>query len=101
MHSVIIKPKNLIFNTLKSVLYKEKPLIAVWWEEPEVKNWGDALNPVLIKNISGKEPILYNEIINFENLPVYSVVGSILENYSNKNLVIWGQDLYHHLQNSK
>lgn len=79
-----------IVNTLKLLVFKEKLLIAYWWTEDENCNWGDSLNPFLIENLSGRKPILSREVFNFKNQNVYSVIGSILGNYQNKNLVIWG-----------
>jgi len=77
-------------NTIKLIFSKEKPLIVYWWRGAEGINWGDALNPILIQKISGKEPVSADEIINLKHEPIYSVIGSILGNYSNKNLVVWG-----------
>ncbi|KKG11617.1 hypothetical protein EO98_04590 [Methanosarcina sp. 2.H.T.1A.6] len=82
--------KKTIKNTLKLLIFKEKPLIAYWWTGDGGRNWGDSLNPFLIEHLSGKKPILSKEIINFKNQNVYSVVGSILGNSSTKNLVVWG-----------
>lgn len=59
-------------------------------------NWGDALNPVLIQEISGKTPLIVTKYTyNIYNATVYSVIGSVLEiankiNCRNNNLVIWG-----------
>src|SRR3989304_6089909 len=75
---------------MKLIFLKEKPLLAFWWTGAEGKNWGDAINPILIKNLSGKEPALADEIINLKNEPVYYVSGSILGTYTNKNSIIWG-----------
>lgn len=85
----LLKIKNTLHNTLKYMLSKEKPIIAFWWAGV-ISNWGDALNPVLIKKISGKEVMLSSEIITFRNVEVYCVIGSILDLASQKNLVVWG-----------
>ena len=77
-------------NTTKLIFSKEKPLIAYWWSGEGGTNWGDAVNPILIQKISGKEPVSANEIMNFKNEPVYSVIGSILGLYATKNLIVWG-----------
>lgn len=78
-----------IYNLIKWRKNGEKPLIAYWYKRGG-KNWGDALNPILIQNISGKEPVFVDEIINLKNEPVYSVVGSILGLHANNNLIVWG-----------
>lgn len=60
------------------------------------KNWGDALNPILIQKISEREPLIVTEYTyNIKNNPIYSVIGSVLEsanpnNCGHKNLVVWG-----------
>lgn len=78
------------YNTIKLLNAKEKPLLAYWWKGAEGKNWGDALNPILIKELSGKEPTSVEEIFNLKNAPIYSVVGSILGLYQTRNLIVWG-----------
>lgn len=86
--TIIRRQKNRINNTIKLIC--KKTLIAFWWTGAEGKNWGDAINPILIKNMSGKEAILPHEVINLKNVPIYSVIGSILGFCSDKNLIIWG-----------
>lgn len=82
-------------------------MIARWFKS---RNWGDALNPVLIKYLSGEKPIrlsrpglnLKNKIIE-ENIrlpldiiinknlkePIYLVIGSIIS-WADKNTIVWG-----------
>jgi len=63
---------------------------------PNSKNWGDALNPVLIQKISGKIPLIVTtHTYNIRNIQIYSVIGSTLGlantiNCGHKNLIIWG-----------
>lgn len=63
-------------------------MLAKWFDS---KNWGDALNPVLIKMISGETPhnMNHTHLVDIVHNPVYLVVGSILE-YADKNSVVWG-----------
>jgi pyruvyltransferase len=82
--------KNMMSNTLRLSLGKEKQIVAYWWTGDGGNNWGDALNPILIQNLSGKKPILSEEVINLRNQEVYSVIGSILGATPDKNLVVWG-----------
>ncbi|KKG75443.1 polysaccharide pyruvyl transferase family protein [Methanosarcina mazei] len=77
-------------STVKGVFIEKKPLLAYWYQGEEGLNWGDALNPILIRQISGREVISADKIINFRNETVYSVIGSILGKYPEKNLVVWG-----------
>lgn len=63
------------------------------------RNWGDALNPILIQKISGIEPlILTKHTVNVRNKEVYSIIGSILRhankiNCGHDNLIVWGSGL--------
>lgn len=67
-------------------------MIAAYWfrsKNPAViNNWGDAINPTLIKFLSGEEPNHINDLDNYPG-PVYYVVGSILDR-AKDNSVVWG-----------
>jgi pyruvyltransferase len=85
--------KQKINHTIKMLLGKKK-IYALWWES---KNWGDALNPVLIRHLSGREPFLVQEYPeNLNQEPVYTVIGSILQwpvlqnEKLLRNTIIWG-----------
>jgi pyruvyltransferase len=54
------------------------------------RNWGDALNPVLVRHISGKEPVAAQDVYALGSRPVYSVIGSILGNSNLPNIEVWG-----------
>ncbi len=78
-------------QAIKSITEQEKYVIAYWSCGPTTsKNWGDAINPLIIKHYSQKKVLHIAKIVNPFNLPVYTVVGSILDNNRFKNLVIWG-----------
>ena len=81
--------KHTVCNTLKIIAGKGQYITAFWWTGIE-NNWGDALNPILIENMTGKKPILSTEVFNIKKNKVYCVIGSILEIPSEKNLVVWG-----------
>ncbi len=68
-------------------------ILVKWWSDK--RNFGDALNPILVKHISGKQPIMADCSINIKNKPVYAVIGSILDNNSDENLIIWGSGFMH------
>lgn len=81
-----------IISTVKTTYSNDADTIcAFWWES---KNWGDALNPVLIRLLSGKRPIaIKKHTFNINQRPVYAVIGSILDSIpdrSIKNTIIWG-----------
>lgn len=86
-----------MYNTAK-LLLDENVILATWWNRSwwEKENWGDALNPILIQNISGKKPLLVTRYThNVRKKPIYSVIGSILDgevlnNCGSGDLVVWG-----------
>ncbi|MCM1567453.1 MAG: polysaccharide pyruvyl transferase family protein [Dehalobacter sp.] len=87
--------RSQIINSIKATFSDDSNTIcAFWWESN--KNWGDALNPIIIRLLSGKEPILMNESsFNLRQRPVYAVIGSILDiigasNRLIKNTIVWG-----------
>lgn len=56
-------------------------MLKVRWAR--LANWGDAINPILIKKLSGQIPVLVNEN------PDYLCVGSVLQ-WATKNTTVWG-----------
>jgi len=80
-------------HTTAKLLLDENALLVIAYHS---KNWGDALNPILIQKISGKTPLIATKhTYNVRNIPVYSVIGSVLEmpninNCGHGHLVIWG-----------
>ena len=87
-----------VYNTLK-LLLDENAILIIGFNS---KNWGDALNPVLIQKISGKNPLIATEYTyNVRRSPVYSVIGSVLErpninNCGYGNLIVWGTGFISH-----
>lgn len=53
-------------------------------------NFGDALSPILIETLSGKRVVQAYKIVNIYGKPIYSVIGSILDNSNCSNHWIWG-----------
>jgi pyruvyltransferase len=85
--------KASLTNLIKSskTIFSKEHVIVTWSSDAEVKNnFGDALNPILINHITNKKPYNYKDIINIKHTPVYSVVGSILDNKNINNLEVWG-----------
>ncbi len=78
------------YNTVNMNMDPKDHIIAYWWRGDVENNWGDALNPILIRKFSLRHPILASEIINITREDVYSVVGSIIGGFSSDNLIIWG-----------
>lgn len=79
--------KGTIYNISK-LMYNKELILVKWWSYKS--NFGDSLNPVIVEHISGRKPLMSNYLINLNNKPVYSVIGSILDNSSDENLVVWG-----------
>jgi len=84
-----------IVNTTK-ILFDKNLILTIGYVS---KNWGDALNPILIQKISGKKPLIVTKYtFNIRNRSVYSAIGSVLEranflNSGHNNLIIWGTGL--------
>ena len=68
-------------------------LVARWWNKKP--NWGNTINPVLIRSISGKPVYHKSEVLSFNSAPVYNVVGSTLNGIDDGNLVVWGSGFMH------
>lgn len=79
-----------ISHTIDMFLTPGQKINVVYWKGKNGRNFGDALNPILIKKLSGKKVVHPNEIINIGFDFTYSAIGSIIGFYSYKNLVIWG-----------
>lgn len=85
--------KTKITNLIKATyvgLNPNKNLVK-WSSSRETKNnFGDALNPWLFEKITGKKPENANHLINLTRKPVYSCIGSILDDNNLRNLKVWG-----------
>lgn len=77
-------------NIIKSleVSFSNDYIIVYWYDSTD--NFGDQLNPILIRNLFGKQIFHPKKIINIKNKPVYTAIGSILQNLNYNNLEIWG-----------
>lgn len=103
-----LKPKSLLYlseaihstfmristkKIIRTVFYKllKNKLALLYCNNDECKNnWGDAINPYLMKEISGKSIIHSSEIYKLNHIPVYTAIGSILDNISMPTTHIWG-----------
>lgn len=69
----------------------ETPIIVQWPHRgPVSENWGDKLNPVLVKLVSGRRAIPRPEVLNLAGRPVHYVIGSGLGAVTDPKAVIWG-----------
>jgi len=86
MKKIVILEK--FVNSLLIILNKHYK-VGRWYNFKE--NWGDAINPVLVRDLYGKKLVHINTIFNIFRLPVYSCVGSIINVFpKNKKIIIWG-----------
>jgi pyruvyltransferase len=74
-------------GTAKVALDRHVPVVTFYDYNP---NWGDALNRVLVRHISGREPVAAQDVYALGDRPVYSVIGSILGNSNLPNIEVWG-----------
>ena len=73
-----LEPQNLILS-VKAAL-RSDTIIAWWCDTGDTRtNFGDALTPIMIKFLSGRDPVQSRRIFNIANKPVYTVCGSILD----------------------
>jgi pyruvyltransferase len=88
-----------IFSSIK-IVFEKKNIGAIWYNS---KNWGDALSPVLIRHLSGLDPIQITKYtIIPKNYQIYIAIGSLLDmellckTQILKNLIIWGTGFISH-----
>lgn len=82
------------YRTYKCVLSNKNNILNWSNNEHVVDNWGDALNPVLFKYLSGNEPIHYHNILKKQlikyDIPIYTMIGSFLGNVRDVNSEVYG-----------
>lgn len=78
-----------IIRTFVYLLNRNNYIVAFWFTG-KLNNWGDALNPILIRKMTGKKVLLSTMIYPIGVKNVYWVIGSILGNFIGKNQVVWG-----------
>ncbi|MCA0985179.1 polysaccharide pyruvyl transferase family protein [Halobacillus yeomjeoni] len=89
VNSPKFKPSNIQLS--RQVAVDSNTIIASWSESKETSNnFGDALNPWLFNKLVGKKPVNVKNIINYKRKPVYSVIGSVLDNNPINELIVWG-----------
>jgi len=83
--------KSLIAKLINSILlFNKKYILLNFYEDYYQKNIGDKLNYYIAIKIFKKIPINYRYCFNPLSKPVYSFIGSVLDNYTNDNLIVWG-----------
>jgi len=86
-------------NILKTIeFYSSNNNILLHWYDKD-NNFGDQLNLYLLKNLFNINVFSAKNIFNYNNSPVFSVIGSILDNANYRNLEIWGSGFMY--KNSK
>lgn len=79
-----------IIKNLDALLHQEK--VIVKWSRGKYtsKNVGDAANEFLFEKIFKKKLVNYKETLNLGVPPVYSFIGSVLDNSAVRNLTVLG-----------
>ena len=88
--SFLIMVKKPIITTNYYLSKKDKIIINTCYRGGCKTNLGDAINKELVEYLSEKKVFQYNDLLIKPNIPVYSVIGSLLDKSNVKNLVIWG-----------
>jgi pyruvyltransferase len=78
------------FGLSLKVALSSNYVIAFWWCPGQFRNFGDALNPVIIEALSGKKVVHASRVVNLAGKPVHYVIGSILQRISSSNAFVWG-----------
>jgi pyruvyltransferase len=75
-------------ESLRTALDPDVPILTYYTYEA---NWGDALNPVLVRHISGRTPVHVDSLLRVPaDRPVFSVIGSILGASPHPATEVWG-----------
>ena len=84
--------KSIFFKILNTILiiFSKKYILLNFHEDYYELNFGDQLNYYICKELFNKIPIPYWNVFNLFNEPVYSFIGSVLDNYKKANLIVWG-----------
>lgn len=89
--SVVLRAKHIWRRPLRRAT-SGKALLFLWWD---TRNWGDALNPILISQLSGKPACGldlredYPITGTLKDVERVLVVGSVLQ-YADRRTVVWG-----------
>lgn len=72
------------------VVLEPDTIIARWAIQGRARNnWGDKLNPVLIRHLSGRSPVHESSVVRPLRRTVHLVVGSLLSRLQ-PNYIVWG-----------
>lgn len=81
-------PRNLV-STARGLT--TDALLVDWVNRGPVKeNWGDALAPHLVQQLSGHPAVNARDVVTTGDRPVYTTIGSMLGVVRYRNLVVWG-----------
>ncbi len=84
-----------LINTLCLIQLKPNSYVfvqmSVKWKGLSLQkyNFGDDLNVFLLEELTGKKVLKYGEFLHLRKCNILAI-GSIVENYSNKDSIIWG-----------
>jgi pyruvyltransferase len=65
-------------------------IVACWWRGEDNRNWGDKINPVLIKFLAKKDVLHVDDVFNYRWVDVHSCIGSMFHDLPHKSVHVWG-----------
>src|SRR5690606_6639068 len=88
------KPEH-IGTAILAARSSENYIYVRWFDNPNTTrgNWGDALNPILVSKLTSRQVVNETVVCNPSGLPVFSVIGSVLDNSETPRLQVWGSGL--------
>lgn len=71
---------------------REKDVLFVDWVNrgPVSTNWGDAIAPHLVEELSGRPVVNQRDVLNLAHRPVYTTIGSMLGSVTAQGVTVWG-----------
>lgn len=82
----LLQPKS--FKNLYKYFFKNPTLLYYPYVGKHTKNIGDAINPFLFENITNREIINSNSILNILNKDKFFFIGSVLDQIDNNSIVV-------------
>ena len=93
MSAAFKRLKNVPIKAARTyVVSKSEDYLVLHWARQGVIgiNWGDKLNPVLARMISGKNVVHAFDVFPSPERPAHYVIGSSLEHAQHKKAIVWG-----------
>lgn len=84
--------RELYFNISDTREVSKGCALSTYWSchQETSRNFGDAINPVIVKYLTGREVVHSDRVFSFGPWSTFFFVGSILDNLSRPNAVVFG-----------